>query len=195
MGGRVESGKGKPGLVAVSPGCVMSARAAPARIAGMQTQAEAPHPPAPPPPPGGWKRALGTVLRTLIFGAMLAGMGLYVLPDLIADWRIRATAVPVAGARVDNGSCSSKLVLHICDATLTVPGKPRALSRHVNYVFADLHWGGYTVHVLADPAHPELPTTSLALDRIWSRTLTLLVAGGMLLALVLGPAIALFRRR
>lgn len=160
----------------------------------MQTQAAASRPPAPP-PRGGWRRALGTVLRTLISGAMLAGMALYVLPDLVDDWRIRGTAVPVAGARVDNGSCSSKLVLHICDATLTVPGKPRALSRHVNYVFADVHWGGYTVSVLADPAHPELPTTSLALDRIWSRTLTLLAGGGMLLALVLGPVIALFRRR
>ncbi len=68
------------------------------------------------------------------------------------------------------------------------------MSRRVNYVFTGVHFGDYDITVLADPARPELATTDLALDKLWNRTITLLVGGGILLALTIAPVVALTRR-
>ena len=147
-----------------------------------------------PPQDGGWKGTLLGLLGTLMFGAMLVAMGIYTVPSLVSDWRIRDTARPVAGGRVSEGSCSSKLVLNICDATLSVATKSGAVSRSVNYVFTDVHFGTYTVTVVADPMRPELPTTDMALERLWNRTITLLIGAAFLLTFTLLPIVGLVRR-
>jgi hypothetical protein len=160
----------------------------------MQTKAE-PDSPAPPPVPAqGWRQTLWSWLGALMFGAILVALSIYTLPNLISDWQVRATAIPFADGRVTEGSCQSKLFVHLCTATLAVRSKSGSFTRDVNYVFADLHTGDYSVSVMADPARPEMLTTDLALDRLWSRTLTLLVGGGLLLALTLAPIVALIRR-
>jgi hypothetical protein len=160
----------------------------------MQPDAESPRPLTLPPQGRDWRNTLWAVLGTLMFGAMLVAMGIYTVPNLVSDWRVRDTALPVAGGRVTDGSCSSRLMLNICDATLSVQTKSGVLSRDVNYIFADLHSGSYNVTVVADPAHPELPTTDMALEKLWNRTITLLIGGGILLALTLAPIIGLIRR-
>lgn len=160
----------------------------------MQNNTEPNQPLALPPPEADWRQTLWAVLGALMFGAMLAAMAVYTVPNLISDWRIRDTAAPVAGGRVTDGSCSSKLVLNICDATLSVQTKSGPVSRDVNYVFTDVHSGSYSVTVLADPAHPELPTTDMAMEKLWNRTVTLLVGGGILLVFTIAPIIGLIRR-
>jgi len=160
----------------------------------MQPQTESTQPLTLPPPDSGWKQTFWSLLGTVMFGAMLVAMSIYTVPNLVSDWRIRDTARPVAGGRVSDGSCHSKLVLNICDATLAVQTKSGVVSRDVNYIFTDVHVGDYNVTVLADPMHPELATTDMALDKLWNRILTLFVGGGILLALTVAPIIALIKR-
>ena len=160
----------------------------------MQTDAESTRPLTLPPQGGDWKQTLWAFLGTLMFGAMLVAMAIYTVPNLVSDWQVRDTAQPVAGGRVTKGSCSSKLLLNICDATLSVQTKSGVVSRDVNYIFTDMHSGNYSVAVVADPARPELPTTDMALEKLWNRTITLLIGGGILLALTVAPIIGLIRR-
>lgn len=160
----------------------------------MQNNVESPQPLTLPPQEGDWRQTLWALLGTLMFGAMLVAMAIYTVPNLVSDWRIRDTAAPVAGGRVTEGSCSSKLVLNICDATLSVQTKSGPVSRGVNYIFTDMHSGSYSVTVLADPTHPELPTTDMAIEKLWNRTITLLIGGSILLALTLTPIIGIVRR-
>ena len=147
-----------------------------------------------PPRNTGWWHNIKLILGVLMFGAALAGLAAYTAPNLLADWQVRDAAVRVKNAHVEKGSCSSNLIFNICDATLTVPTRSGTVSRSVNYVFTGLHLGDYTVEVMADPARPELATTDMALDKLWNRTLTLLVAAVVLLALTILPVVALFKR-
>ncbi|MCR0981476.1 hypothetical protein [Roseomonas populi] len=160
----------------------------------MQTQTESPPQLTLPPQGGGWRETFFSFLGTLMFGAMLVALSIYTVPNLITDWQVRGVAEPVAEGRVTDGSCSSRLMLNICDATLSIMTKSGRVTRDVNYIFADVHSGDYSVAVLADPAHPELATTDMGLNMLWNRTITLLVGGGILLALTVAPIIALFRR-
>jgi Zn-dependent protease with chaperone function len=147
-----------------------------------------------PPRQGGWQQTLWALLGSAMFGAILVALSLYTLPNLISDWRIRDTARPVGNSRVTDGSCTTKLVLNICDATLSVQTKSRTVTHNVNYIFMDAHSGDYSVAVLADPEHPELATTDMALEKLWNRTITLLIGSAILLAITLAPVIAIIRR-
>ncbi|MBU8538545.1 hypothetical protein [Falsiroseomonas tokyonensis] len=140
-------------------------------------------------------RSVWSWLAALMFGAVLAAAATYTVPNLITDWQVRDTAIPFADGRVAEGRCRAKLFVHHCSATLSAQTKTGRFFREVNYVFFDLHTGDYRVAVMADPARPELLTTDQALEKLWSRTLTLLVGGGLLLALVLAPFVSLVRSR
>ncbi len=39
---------------------------------------------------------------------------------VISDWQVQATAKAAPEARVSEGKCTAKIVIHICDATLTL---------------------------------------------------------------------------
>lgn len=160
----------------------------------MQPDAEANRPLTLPPQQGGWRQTLLGLLGTVMFGAILVALSLYTLPNLISDWRIRDTAQPVANSRITDGSCTTKIVLSVCDATLAVQTKSRTVTHSVNYIFMDVHSGDYSVVVLADPEHPELATTDMALEKLWNRTITLLVGGLLLMAMTFAPLIAIGRR-
>lgn len=96
------------------------------------------------------------------------------IPDLVADWSIRNTAQPMPFGEIEDGRCSTRLVLVICSGTLVLqrPGLPE-IRQEVSDYFVDLHFGDYTAQVMADPARPEHLTTDLALDKFWNRALTL----------------------
>lgn len=160
----------------------------------MQTPAETQAPEAQPARSKGAAHTIWSWLGALMFGGVLVALSVYTAPNLISDWQVRSSAMPYADARVTEGSCRSKLFVHICGATLAVNGKSGRFVRDVNYVFVDFHVGDYSVRVMADPARPEMLTTDLALDKLWSRTLTLLAGGGFLLVLALSPIVALIRR-
>lgn len=83
----------------------------------------------------------------------------------------------MSNARVSEGKCSSKIVINICDATLSLRTAETTVLRRVNHVFAGVHLGEDGIRVMADPARPDLLTTDLGLDRLWNRTITLLVLG------------------
>ncbi|MGE7155977.1 hypothetical protein ACQKJ1_19810 [Methylorubrum rhodesianum] len=109
---------------------------------------------------------------------------IYILPELIADWRIRDTAVLMFEGRMSEGTCSVGLAVHICRATLDLETSSGTITRQVRYVFVGTPVGDYIVYVMADPSHLELMTTDLGLDQLRSRTatclfLTLIAAGGL----------------
>ena len=147
-----------------------------------------------PPRTRGWGHQVKLLLGLVLFAAMLVGLLVYTAPDLVADWQIHADARPVADGQVVKGSCSENLVFNICDATLSVPTPTGRVTRSVNYVFTGLHLGDYTVAVVADPGRPDLPTTDMALDRLWNRTITLVIGVLLLLAMIVLPLYARVKR-
>lgn len=149
----------------------------------------------PPANSGGWKQTFWSIIGILMFAAMLVAAAVYTAPALLSDWQVRDTAQAVDEARVTDGKCSSKLVFHICDATLTMRAPSGTVSRRVNYVFTGVHVGDYSVRAMADPARPQLVTTDMALDRLWNRTITLIVIMGVLLALIIMPIVGMIRNR
>lgn len=148
-----------------------------------------------PPADRGWKHTLWVVVGFLMFGAVLVAAAVYTAPALVSDWRIRDAARPVPDARVTDGKCSSKIVFHICDATLNVGTPAGTVSRRINYVFTGIHVGDYSIRVMADPARPQLATTDLGLDRLWNRTITLAAIVSVLLAFTVLPLVAMIRDR
>ena len=146
-----------------------------------------------PPTDRDWKQTLWVTLGILMFGAMLVAAAIYTAPALVSDWQVRETARPIENAEVTDGKCSSKIVFHICDVTLTVATPSGELTRRMNYVFTGVHVGDYSVRVMADPARPELATTDLALDKLWNRTITLLIVAALLLAFTVLPIVAAIR--
>lgn len=148
-----------------------------------------------PPADRGWKHTFWVIAGILMFGGMLVAMAVYTAPALMSDWQIRNSAQPIDQAQVTDGRCSAKLVFHICNATLAVRTSSGDVSRRVNYIFTGMNVGSYSVHVMADPAQPGLATTDMALDKLWNRTITLLVVAGCLLGFTLLPVAALLRNR
>ena len=166
--------------------------------ASSKTAAEAPDAAAPlrlPPERMGWGAIFWVLFGVVLLGGILAASAIYTAPVVISDWQVRETAQPVPSARVSEGKCSAKLILHICDATLTLRIPQGSVTRRVNYVFTGLHAGDYGVGVMADPAQPERVTTDLGLDRLWNRTITLLVLAGAIMACIYGALRSLIRNR
>ena len=92
-------------------------------------------------------------------------------------------------------SPDAKIVLHICDVTLNLRTPTGTVVRRVNTVFTGFHVGEYNIRVMADPARPDLVTTDLALDRLWNRTITLLVIAGALSSIIVAGIAAMIRNR
>lgn len=135
-------------------------------------------------------------IGVLLFVACLVGLVVYTAPVLLSDWQVQGTAQPVADGRIQDGSCTTNIVFAICDMTLQNATPAGLVSRGVNYVFIDFHLGDFQVQVMADPAHPDLLTTDLGLDRLLNRTFTLLAGIALFVSLpVLWARVVLRRRR
>lgn len=148
-----------------------------------------------PPRGGGLRQRIWATLGVLMFAGLLVAMMVFTLPPLLSDWQVRGTAQPAEGARIVKGSCTTKLILAICDVTLMNRTPSGTVTRSVNYAFTDVHFGDYSAAAMADPARPELVTTDLALDRLWNRTLTFLVGAVLMAGFVVLPVVAFFRNR
>ena len=148
-----------------------------------------------PPRSGGLRQGIWATLGVLMFAGFLVAMMVYTLPPLLSDWQVRNAAQPAQGARIVKGSCTTKLVLAICDVTLTNRTAAGTVTRQVNYAFTDVHFGDYSAEAVADPARPDLVTTDLALDKLWNRTLTFLFGTVLLLGFVVLPVLAFVRNR
>ncbi|BAU91997.1 hypothetical protein MPPM_3392 [Methylorubrum populi] len=148
-----------------------------------------------PPQRHGWMATFWVLFGVVALGALLAACAVYTAPALISDWQVREAAEPVADARISDGKCSSKIAIHICDLTLTLRRPTGTVTRRVNYVFAGLHVGDFSAGPMADPARPDLVTTDLGLDRLWNRTITLVVIMAALAAAILGALVSVVRNR
>lgn len=122
------------------------------------------------------------VIGLLVF----AGMLFFIIPpirDLRTDWAIGNKAEPVPGSTLD-GHCTTQIVLTRCDATLRAPNPSGGeYVRKVDYFFIDAHAGDYSVMVVADPAHPELLSTDLALEKLDNRLFTQLALGPLFIGI------------
>ncbi|HEU5144359.1 MAG TPA: hypothetical protein VFT81_04220 [Dermatophilaceae bacterium] len=129
----------------------------------------------------------GSPLITLLLSLLMLAGALGVLVagaiNLAPDFAIRADPVIVDSASLE-GECETKrAVITSCDTTMTylVEGVTHRVER-------DYIWIGtaqdYAADVVVAADRPDLATVSVALDRLWNRTLTIL--GGFLLFGVLG---------
>ena len=148
-----------------------------------------------PPASGGWRHTLWVLVGVAGLCGILVACALYTAPAVLSDWQVREAARPVAAARVIDGRCSTKLVIHICDATLSLPTPKGAVTRRVNYVFSGVHLGDFSIRVVADSARPDLVTTDLGLDRLVNRTITLAVVVLATFAGIVAALAALVRNR
>ncbi|TXN05152.1 hypothetical protein FV222_06910 [Methylobacterium sp. WL103] len=148
-----------------------------------------------PPPSQGWGNIFWTLFSLVALAALLVACAVFTAPPVLSDWQVRDTARPAAEARVTDGKCSAKIVLHICDVTLNLRTPTGTVVRRVNTVFTGFHVGEYNIRVMADPARPDLVTTDLALDRLWNRTITLLVIAGALSSIIVAGIAAMIRNR
>ncbi len=150
--------------------------------------------------PGRVAGQVWALLGFLVMLAMLVFAVAWVAPVLVTDWQVRETAVPIAGGHISDGSCSNRLFLDWCDATLTAPvqtAKDAAttITREVHYIFGSFNLGDFTARVLADPKRPEWLTTDLGLDYFWDRALTLLLTLAFLGLVLWGGVVAMLRSR
>jgi len=136
-------------------------------------------------------------LSWLFCAGCLVFMTLGLGPDLVADWRVRDAALPVRSGHLARGKCSTKLFVHICEATLTAPGPAGAqpLRRNVDFAFGSFTLGDFSAMVVADPAQPALLTTDLALDHFWDRVVTLALAIALFAGIVAMGLVGLVRTR
>lgn len=56
----------------------------------------------------------------MALGAIVVAGGVYTASAVLSDWQVREAARPVPDARVSDGKCTSKIIIHICDATLAL---------------------------------------------------------------------------
>jgi hypothetical protein len=148
-----------------------------------------------PPERMGWTAMFFVLFGVLALGGVLWASVWFTAPVVISDWQVRETARPAPQVRMSEGKCSTKLVIHICDVTLILRTPQGSVTRRVNYVFSGLHAGDYGVGPMADPARPDLVTTDLGLDRLWNRTITLVVLMGALAACIYGALLSAIRNR
>lgn len=148
-----------------------------------------------PPQRIGWTATFFVLFGVALLGGILAACALYTAPALVSDWQVREAARPAPQARMSEGQCSTKLVVHICDMTLSLRTPNGSVTRRVNYVFTGFHVGDFGVGVMADPARPDLVTTDLGLDRLWNRTITLALLAAALAACIVGAVLSLVRNR
>lgn len=148
------------------------------------------------PPRGqGWLNTFWVLFGVVALGAILVAAAIYTAPAVLSDWQVREAAQPIPDARVSDGQCTSKIVIHICDATLALRTAAGPVTRRVNYVFTGVHVGDYSIAVMADPSRPDLVTTDLGLDRLWNRTITLVVGAGAIAASIVAALLGLMRNR
>jgi hypothetical protein len=128
-------------------------------------------------PPG---YSLWALTGWVVVGAfMMLGFWLIVtepIPALKDDWVIRNTARPIPQAGIEDGRCSTRLVLVQCEATLTAAFATGEVRKKTKQYFVAFHIGDYSATVMGDPARPEYLTTDLALSKFWNRVITLLVS-------------------
>lgn len=148
-----------------------------------------------PPRGGGLRQRIWATLGVLMFAGFLVAMVVFTGPPLVSDWQIHATAQPAEQGRIVKGSCTTKIVFTICDLTLSNRTAAGTATRSVNYAFTDVHFGDYSAEAMIDPAHPELITTDLGLDKLWNRTLTFLGGAVLMGGFVTLPIVAFFRKR
>lgn len=139
-------------------------------------------------------RTLGTSVETvvnrrrpvlpLLFGLLLpmcivlAG-AIWTAPPLIIDWQVRDIARAENPPKITQLKCQSLAALfHSCNVAVGQTVGPETLTRTINYVFAGRLPDNDAVQVLVDPDRRYIVTTDFGLERLWNRTLTLVL--GML---------------
>ncbi|MCK8786447.1 hypothetical protein M0638_18895 [Roseomonas sp. NAR14] len=141
------------------------------------------------PPVGGWRTRLLGLVCVLLFGGGCVWLGVSVAPGLVGDYAVRGTALPLTTGRISDGRCHSKLFLVSCDITLSSTGPGNTgkagarVTQDVHYLFADIHFGDYTVAVMSDPARPGWLTTDIGIDRYWNRAVTFVLMAAFSVAM------------
>jgi hypothetical protein len=136
---------------------------------------------------------IGAFLGFVFFVLLTGVLGYFFGPDLVRDYNMRDDVEPAAMARVAAGKCRSKLIIHLCEATIEQRTRNGIVRQETNFGFFDLHFGSYTTSVVQARGNPALLTTTLALDNLWNRILTAAAAVAFLVAVMLALLREAFR--
>jgi hypothetical protein len=127
----------------------------------------------------GLKPVLALVLGMAMTACLIVGGAIWTAPPLIIDWHIKDVARIDNRIKVSNVKCQSLVfVFHFCDLAVSVTIGSETATKTINYVFTGPLDRQYAVHALADPDRRDIVTTDFGLQRLWNRTLTLVL--GML---------------
>jgi hypothetical protein len=122
------------------------------------------------------------ILAGLFLTALPLAMAGFYLPDLMEDWRHKDAVVPSGAGEMKDGRCTSKLIVTWCDVKLSRDNtvQERGL------LFVDFSFGDHEANVWE--GSDGYLTTSLAMEKLINRTITLALLVAMFAAM--GAAVA-----
>ncbi|MEO5805125.1 hypothetical protein [Devosia sp.] len=127
--------------------------------------------------------ARGQFFLALLMLALLIGGAIWVGPNLVRDFIIKADAVEVPEADISNGECSTyRGFFTDCSADISYEIKGKHVQASLRYLFVDFSTSDYEVSVMRSSSHPSMATLSLGLDMLWNRVIVSVVVGLLLLA-------------
>lgn len=140
-------------------------------------------------------RVVALALGGLVIAGGILTFGVAViLPDIRTDLTLRDTALPNGSVRVTAGRCRSRLALfQDCSMKLSWRDSAGTHTRELNYLFVEPHFGNWTVTTMTDPSQPGIATTDLGLDRLTNRMVTLGGFSLLMLAVMGGAFVRLFK--
>lgn len=89
-----------------------------------------------------------------MFAGFFLSMMVCTAPPPLSDWRINAAAQPAEAGQIAKKACTTKLVIVICNVTLTNRTPSGTVTRPFSYVFTDMHFVTYSAAVMATRRAP-----------------------------------------
>ena len=129
------------------------------------------------------------ILASLFLVALGAWAVWYQGPLLVRDFGIGDKVEAATQARLIEGRCRARLILHWCDIKVDLTNTGVTRRSELKYLFVDLPMTDHQVRLLSAKADRSNVTTDLGQQMLWNRAITL----AALLALCLSPVVLLPR--
>jgi hypothetical protein len=130
-----------------------------------------------------------TLIMVLLFTVLAVALPYALLPDLLYDFRISKHAVPDTEANIE-GSCKTKVFINDCEVKITYRPDPAATAEEVashDFLFLAFSTAD-TTGVVRSADDPRMITTSMAIEHLGNRVVTLALFELILGALAVASA-------
>lgn len=118
---------------------------------------------------------------------ILTWMYLSNIPGILKDWKISKDIVTVEDGRLRKGKCTTHNWIFVdCTATLSFrDSSGKTITEEQSFMFFDFHSGDYSAEIVRSASQPDLISTDLAINMLWSRITAVLIFSGLGLLLFL----------